>query len=150
MAKPIKEAISYVGRVAKRTIGMEAWQAGQSWDLAGVDLTAPALAFTETVFPVLSRFFGYDLKTPEQRERHNDFQNKHINLAVGGLIATASAEMGLFMSIFLLSHHPWEIVVFKLTANATAHITLDLGSTIGKGTARILRHFRPPTATLTA
>lgn len=158
MANRIEAIRNYLGSVANRTLGRQAWreamrQPNESYSYTYTERqptwakslnralyqAAVPYAALEFIAPVTSRVV---FPIVEGREANQVLQNDYLNtgLMLPALITDVSTNM---FAIFV-GRNSSEVIILKLAANAATHVSLDF---IGAAAKRV-RNFRPSGTTL--
>ncbi len=169
MANRIEAVANYLGSVANRTIGRNAWM--ESEHMANRPVSANNQPRWARTLNYLNRslhkgapfFAGVEIFSPLTFSKQiggnlerTKFIDRHPYPGFGVMISLIAAEGALWVPSILLVNpfeHPLESIGLKLLINTATHISLDAAGavapkclTLAKATANRIRNFRPPTS----
>lgn len=154
MANIIEATRGYLSSVAKRTVGVSAWQEAMQRPASSpytyesnykwarplnqaFDKGAVIDSLMQIVSPVTARYLIPSIANPENPRGKLDYV-----LIPAAMVAVFAADAAIFTTVVFSTHNPVEFTIAKLGANCATQVGLDLA----EATINRVRNFRSPTS----
>ncbi len=156
MRNPIEAGRNYLLHLGKHTVGIGGWelmhQAFEDDPTSPDKYKVPASAFVaafEFAMPVTGRWFKSFSDIMEDRAKEDSLNSLIMETDLGMLAVPVEmgvsvlADLGIWHVVGSLSYSPQEFLAYRLAANATANIAVDLIGAAANGAVKGIREFGP-------